>query len=157
GRCLGRQPKTGVVLRRLLDLPRLPARRACCDFADGRRDGTTFTFGLMRHNGWRKQQANRYRCSGTYGGRTRQISACEICRERAPRARARQVVPISELVFGALTQIRSSLEDRTTTRRCDRASRRRRVWTLLGNLACILRHPDIHDAKIDSLQALLRD
>jgi hypothetical protein len=34
-----------------------------------------------------------------------------------PAARARQVVPISELVFGALTQNRSSLEDRTTTRR----------------------------------------
>jgi hypothetical protein len=27
--------------------------------------------------------------------------------------------------------------------------------TLLGNLACILRHPDIHDAKIGSLQTLL--
>jgi hypothetical protein len=43
--------------------------------------------------------------------------------------RARRVVPISELVFGALTQNRSSLEDRTTTRRCHRASGRRRVST----------------------------
>jgi acyl-CoA reductase-like NAD-dependent aldehyde dehydrogenase len=45
------------------------------------------------------------------------------------RARARQVVPISDLVFGALTQNRSSLEDRTTTRRCHRASGKRRVST----------------------------
>ena len=57
----------------------------------------------------------------------------------------------------ALTQNRSSLEDRTITRRCHRASSRRRVSTLLGNLACILRHPDIHDAKIGSLQTLLPD
>jgi hypothetical protein len=69
--------------------------------------------------------------------------------------RAEQVVPISELVFRALTQNRSSLEDRTTTRRCHRASGRRQVSTLLGNLACILCHPDIHDSKIGSLQALL--
>jgi hypothetical protein len=33
-------------------------------------------------------------------------------------------VPISELVFGTLTQNRSSLEDRATTRRCHRASGR---------------------------------
>ena len=64
-------------------------------------------------------------------------------------------MPVSELVFGALTQNRNSLEDRTTTRRCHRASGRRRVSTLLGNLACILRHPDIRDAKIGSLQTLL--
>jgi hypothetical protein len=38
------------------------------------------------------------------------------------RARARQVVTISELVFGALTQSRSSLEDRTTTRRADQVA-----------------------------------
>jgi hypothetical protein len=44
------------------------------------------------------------------------------------RARER-VVPIPELVFGTLTQNRSSLEDRTTTRRCHRASGRRRVST----------------------------
>jgi hypothetical protein len=58
-------------------------------------------------------------------------------------------------MFGALTQNRSSLEDRTTTRRCHRASGRCGVSTLLGNLACILRHPDLHDAKIGSLQTLL--
>jgi hypothetical protein len=45
------------------------------------------------------------------------------------RARARRVVPISELVFGALTQNQSSLEDRTTTRHCHRASGKRRVST----------------------------
>jgi hypothetical protein len=71
------------------------------------------------------------------------------------RRGARQVVPISELVFRALTQNRSSLEDRTTTHRCHRASGRRQVLTLLGNLACNLRHLDIHDSKIGSLQALL--
>ena len=60
-------------------------------------------------------------------------------------------MPISELVFGALTQNRRSLEDRTTTHRCHRASGRRQVSTLLNNLACILRHPDIRDAKIGGL------
>jgi hypothetical protein len=49
------------------------------------------------------------------------------CRVPRARARARRVVPISELVFGALTQNRRGLEDRTTTRRCHRASGRRRV------------------------------
>ena len=50
GRCLGRQPKTGVVLRRLLDLPRLPARRALRTavpllliLRTGGGTGTTFT------------------------------------------------------------------------------------------------------------------
>jgi hypothetical protein len=58
--------------------------------------------------------------------------------------RARQVVPISELVFGALTQKRNSLEDCTTTLGCQG---RRRVSTLLGNLACILSpgHPPCED------------
>ena len=52
GRCLGRQPKTGVVLRRLLDLPRLPARSALRTavpllliLRTGGGTGTTFTSG----------------------------------------------------------------------------------------------------------------
>ena len=44
-----------------------------------------------------------------------------VCALPSTRTAARgRVVPISELVFGALTQSRSSLEDRTTTRRCHR-------------------------------------
>ena len=57
GRCLGRQLKTGVVLRRLLDLPRLPAGRVLRTavpllliLRTGGGTGTTFTSGLMRHN-----------------------------------------------------------------------------------------------------------
>src|SRR5215471_2519760 len=45
----------------------------------------------------------------TVGGFIRRWHACRPT-PRA-RARARRVVPISELVFGALTQNRSSLED----------------------------------------------
>ena len=51
-------------------------------------------------------------------------------RQFRTRARARRVVPISELVFRALTQDRSSLEDRTTTRRRRRFRHKKSRQTL---------------------------
>ena|SRR5215469_5218756 len=53
------------------------------------------------------------------------------------RARARQVVPISELVFETLSQNRSSFEDRRPTRRCHRVFR-----SGVGFLSKAVGHPD---------------
>jgi hypothetical protein len=83
----GTLTKTGVVLRRLLDLPRLPARRALRTavpllliLRTGGGTGTTFTSGLMRLSQtvvpW---PSNRYRCSGTCGGRTIQGRGVACC------------------------------------------------------------------------------
>jgi hypothetical protein len=53
-----------------------------------------------------------------HGGSLPADIAAMLAAEFCALGRARRVVPISELVFEALTQNRSSLEDRTTTRRC---------------------------------------
>ena len=59
------------------------------------------------------------------------------CRVPRARARARQVVPISELVFETLSQHLSSFEDRRPTRRCHR------VFRLgVGFLSKAVGHPD---------------